>query len=540
MIQRLRICLSLLVVFIYSMSVCRSATVTDLPVKKVNNKSYYYYKVKKGDSLYSLATEFDITESEIINFNPAAADGLKTGLTLYFPTDQFSVVKKENDLPADYTVKKGDTLFSIAGKSGISTKDLIEMNPGVENGVKEGMVLKLNRQSEPMTVKPVDDGMLSTSPIQPAIEQVPTKDGIAVAVCLPFELENDKPGKSAQYALDFYRGFLLGIDSLRAHYGNPAVSIKVFDTESREVPFGQRIVSPSELSKVDIILAPENLEILEQLGRIGKSTEKFVLNTFQARDSSYLVNPYMLQCNVPASLMYEKAIDFFISDLKGATPVVLDNERAKKDKQSFVDALCSELLSKGINYKTLKYDGSLTSSAITDNLPVEDADFVFIPMAGSLVEFQKFASALSNYKEAVENSETPGKVRLFGYPEYTRFNGEAYERLKNIGTKFYSRFYNDVENENTLRFVKSYVDRYGVLLPDGVPNQALYGFDVAKWLLAVAANGGVAEETIEGTEVFDNLQMNYRFRPAEGGGYYNDLIYIVTLENGSPVKTEVF
>ena len=54
----------------------------DLPVKTINGKQYYYYTVKKGDTVYSLITRFGITRSDLVESNPAAADVLKTGDTL--------------------------------------------------------------------------------------------------------------------------------------------------------------------------------------------------------------------------------------------------------------------------------------------------------------------------------------------------------------------------------------------------------------------------------------------------------------------------
>lgn len=64
------------------------AAVKDLPVKKVNGRMYHYYEVPAKETVYSLCYKLDITKDEMIRHNPSVADGLRAGMTLFFPVDE--------------------------------------------------------------------------------------------------------------------------------------------------------------------------------------------------------------------------------------------------------------------------------------------------------------------------------------------------------------------------------------------------------------------------------------------------------------------
>ena len=79
------------------------------------------YIVKKGDSLYSIANKFGISVEELKTANGLSGNLINVGQTLNIPT-------KETTNATVYTVKKGDSLYSIANTYGVSVNDLIEYN----------------------------------------------------------------------------------------------------------------------------------------------------------------------------------------------------------------------------------------------------------------------------------------------------------------------------------------------------------------------------------------------------------------------------
>ena len=76
-----------------------------------NNNDIYI--VKKGDSLYSIASRFGISVSDLRNYNNLTSNNLSVGQQLYIPTGQIAEDLVGTDYDT-YVVQPGDTLFSVA------------------------------------------------------------------------------------------------------------------------------------------------------------------------------------------------------------------------------------------------------------------------------------------------------------------------------------------------------------------------------------------------------------------------------------------
>lgn len=77
-----------LVVISASFSTGINLSGADLPTKTINGKEYFYREVKSKETIYGITKELGITKADIIKYNPSVADGLRAGMTLYFPVDE--------------------------------------------------------------------------------------------------------------------------------------------------------------------------------------------------------------------------------------------------------------------------------------------------------------------------------------------------------------------------------------------------------------------------------------------------------------------
>ena len=94
------------------------------------------YIVQKGDSLWSIANKFNMTVSKLKNLNNLANNLLSIGQVLKIK-DSF------NNGKTTYTVQKGDSLWVIANKYGITTEELKSYNNLTSNLLSIGQVLKI-------------------------------------------------------------------------------------------------------------------------------------------------------------------------------------------------------------------------------------------------------------------------------------------------------------------------------------------------------------------------------------------------------------
>lgn len=106
-----------------------------IPTKEIYEEEENVYVVKKGDTLYGIAQANNTTVDEIKKFNNLTSNIISTGQLLKIP----SALLPE----ATYTVKKGDSLYSIANKYNTTVDELKRINNLTSNTLSIGQVLKL-------------------------------------------------------------------------------------------------------------------------------------------------------------------------------------------------------------------------------------------------------------------------------------------------------------------------------------------------------------------------------------------------------------
>lgn len=113
------------------------APVVDKPtVDKPALKVGELYKVKVGETLWSISRSFGLTVQELADLN-----GIDKGAALK-PGQELKVQKETYQT---YKVTPGDTLYSIARKFGMTVAELKEMNSRIDNSLSIGEELKVKR-----------------------------------------------------------------------------------------------------------------------------------------------------------------------------------------------------------------------------------------------------------------------------------------------------------------------------------------------------------------------------------------------------------
>lgn len=96
------------------------------------------YVVKRGDTLYSIARDYNLTVDELKRLNNLTSNTLSIGQTLLLKSSAPSVIDTNT-----YIVKSGDTLYGIARDNGTTVSELKELNNLTSNNLSIGQVLKL-------------------------------------------------------------------------------------------------------------------------------------------------------------------------------------------------------------------------------------------------------------------------------------------------------------------------------------------------------------------------------------------------------------
>lgn len=111
------------------------------------------YTVKQGDNLWDISRRFKLEVKDIKKINGLGSSRLKPGQKLLLasktPTPKKKSMSKhlDNSKPASYFVKKGDTLYRIAKRFGLSVEELRTINGLGSNRLQIGQSLALASQT---------------------------------------------------------------------------------------------------------------------------------------------------------------------------------------------------------------------------------------------------------------------------------------------------------------------------------------------------------------------------------------------------------
>ena len=97
-----------------------------------------YYTVKSGDSLWSIAKKYNVSVSELKSANGLTGSMLSIGDVLKIP----SIVKEETKQNV-YIVKKGDSLYKIAQNYDATVSEIMQLNNLTSTSLSIGQVLEI-------------------------------------------------------------------------------------------------------------------------------------------------------------------------------------------------------------------------------------------------------------------------------------------------------------------------------------------------------------------------------------------------------------
>lgn len=278
--------------------------------KVVTNKVFSVPKgthlIKKGETLYTLAKQYNVSVDDFYAENPALQTGVKEGMVISIPKKSGSVTIEENSI--NYVVQNGDSAYGILERYNTNLDELLRLNPELINGLKAGMTLKIPLQKNAKIIKYGTAGKLKRA----------NDNEINVAILLPFDVANNPQLKNSQ-AMQFFTGTKLALTRLAKKGKN--VNVKVVDTKDGNL---QDILSTTDFSKTDAVIGPLNTSDVTEVANFFSNSGIAVISPYANDDSLNSFNDLLIS-NPKDEVIADQIIDEIRKNFAGEQVYLLTN-----------------------------------------------------------------------------------------------------------------------------------------------------------------------------------------------------------------------
>lgn len=205
--------------------------------EEVNGKKYYVHIVQDGNTLWGISQLYKSSAEKITEVNNLTSNGVQVGQKLLIPVDDSPEIDTQisNTTPKTHKVEKGDNVYNISKRYGVSMEDIVKLNPGAENGISLGQELILPSNSRAIKK---EDVTLTT------MTQVSFSDSIVNYIVLPHE---------TLYSIS--KRFMISVEEIKKANGLKNDKVKKGDVV--KIPVKKEKITKVEIRKVEEIKDPK-------------------------------------------------------------------------------------------------------------------------------------------------------------------------------------------------------------------------------------------------------------------------------------------
>lgn len=130
---------------------------------QTQSSGYFLHTITKGQSLYSIASMYNVTTGDIIKMNPGSEDKIKAGETLKIPQKSGGTEQQKF-----HTIQAGETLYKLTQRYGVTAQRICQANPGLSaENFRIGQVIAIPAQ-------PVSSEEAIIEEVKSTVSQTPT------------------------------------------------------------------------------------------------------------------------------------------------------------------------------------------------------------------------------------------------------------------------------------------------------------------------------------------------------------------------------
>ena len=502
---------------------------------------FYYHKVVKGETFYSIARLYKIKPKRLLKFNEGYAQNqpLAVGAVVKLPLAEIDLsVLGEEEIEASVGKKQ-----EIRPERPVRNESVKKVEEASVTDILQNALMQKNEKTEQEPEKETTTviGATDKMEIPDYISEVvmPVDPFVKVALLLPFSAK-DYPvfvdtlvekmpvqisARSEQF-ISFYEGVLLAVDSLKNQ--GYKVNLKVFDTV-RSAEKMYTMVDEIDRFHPDLIIGPVYGSVYKALMDDLTNKNIPVIYPLSSRSEEFGVYPDFIQVNPSMKALTVAMSDWLREEAEEANLVCLNltgNEVSHSDLEDI--RLFKEYMHRigSMNF----YDWN-TSAVPLDGLRLQllpDRENIIILPTTKEAEVSKILPVLSALTDGY-------RITVVGFPEWQAFTSVDHETYFKLNTKIFTYSYVDNTTEPAKRFALKY-RKYFYTEPN---NLAYKAFDMSLYFIELAAK--YRDRTLDALEFYPRNGdfSRFYFQKMEGqAGKENQGFYIVNFGSDYRLKIE--
>lgn len=491
-------------------------------VVTTNEKDDGLYEVHAKETIYGISKKFDISINDLIKANPELEDGLKVGMKLNIPGKSASKNQPESEY-IFHTVVKDNTIYNLTKRYDVTEAELLKLNPTLKDGLKLGMVLKIekNKPEEVVVKVPLinnyNSNVINESYGVTFKERLNVNKELKIAFLLPYQLSkiNDTiKGYSSKnnltnIATDFHMGALMAIDSLKQK--GLHIKAEFFDSEN-SLGKVQSIAQKSSVINADVIVGPLFFDKAEWL---SKHVKVPIVTPFFSKNQDSYGAENLIKASPKEEIVEDKLITYLERTYNGENIVIIND--GKSDSQSALWRVVNKLKSfENIkNVSVIKPEsGYIASTRVSDKLHGSVNNWVFLIGDDNVTT----ASTINNLKRLADKFP----IQLISLEKGKNFDSVDNNYLGQLKFTYPTAEFFSMDNVNIKNFFIKYQKENNTIPSD----YAIRGFDVTYDILIRLASYEVLEDGLKAGKSI-RVSSSFNYGKKNNGSFENNGIYIV-------------
>ncbi len=493
----------------------RTDEILIIPQSESNVKvgNYIYYKIKSGDTLYGVSKQFHTTVSDLLSSNPGvseqnfrAGDNIRIPVLSNVDNTKTEIVEREQlSSVKNYKVQKNESWETVAKKTGVSKEQLRLANENV-NELKKDEVLAI----------PVVETVEVSQEIQIEDPRERTREGVT-------EIYDSIHGLSATDNILREVKLALLIDDPNAKLDTEftrGLLLAIDDLKNSDYKIHLKVIDgrrssqdvTDELDEFEptLIFTTANKAFPAFLADYGETNNIEIINVFDVKNELYQDNPGIVQLLPPSNYFNDEVVEY-LQNKFGSRMLIIAGDKEENDQ------MITTLLE---NWKQPVVEFSLEE---LDAFDFSDSDNYLVYACSSKKEdAMQIVSAVAKGRMGSPLAD----ISIIGRPNWITMTSQNKEKFYQGDVYIPTRFYFDPDERESKKFVDRFTEQFGHSPVKSFPMYAVMGYDVTKYFIpATVKNGGDFNRGLPKAKM---LQSDFNLkRVSNWGGFINPSCYML-------------